>query len=187
MNGRFESWEELAAYLHKSVRTLQRYRKTRGLPVYQLPGSGPRAPVYALKAEIDKWRDGGKAAPSPSSDDIAQLILDRFGELARAKALYRRNFTLRFTVRPRGLGVEAHAEVEYEIANASKERQPYTQELTIDDFERGYLESMSVSADGKPITFMKRPPISEQRKGHVAYIAPTLMIDPSVSGKRYVG
>jgi hypothetical protein len=187
MNGRLESWGEIAAYLHKSIRTAQRYARTRGLPVYQLPGSGPRGPVYAYKAEIDAWRGGGKALVSQGGGDIAQLIVDRISELARAKALYRKNFVLRFAVRPRGLGVEAHAEVEYEIVNASSERQAYTQELTIDDCERGHLEFMSVSADGKPITLMKRPPISEQRKGHVAYIAPTLMIDPSFSGKKYVG
>lgn len=51
---RFTSWKEIAAYLDRDVRTVQRWELTRGLPVHRLPGSG-RSPIHALKSELDAW------------------------------------------------------------------------------------------------------------------------------------
>jgi TolB-like protein len=51
---RFESWKEIASYLKREVRTVQRWEKTAGLPVHrlQIDKSGG---VYAFKSELDAW------------------------------------------------------------------------------------------------------------------------------------
>ena len=52
--GRLESWKEIAAYLRRDVRTVQRWEHTKDLPVRRLPG-GDQARIYALKSELDAW------------------------------------------------------------------------------------------------------------------------------------
>ena len=47
-------WKEIAAYLGRDPRTVERWEKQRSLPVRRLPGSG-RATVYALISELDGW------------------------------------------------------------------------------------------------------------------------------------
>ncbi len=51
---RFDSWKEVASYLKKSVRTVQRWEKEEGLPVHrhQHLSSGS---VYAFREELDQW------------------------------------------------------------------------------------------------------------------------------------
>jgi Tol biopolymer transport system component len=51
---RFTSWKEIAAYLKRDIRTVQRWETSRGLPVHRLPGKA-RSPIYALKSELDEW------------------------------------------------------------------------------------------------------------------------------------
>jgi hypothetical protein len=51
--GLLNSWKEIAAYLDRGVRTVQRWEK-QGLPVRRL-SSGPRAPVIATTTDIDAW------------------------------------------------------------------------------------------------------------------------------------
>jgi Tol biopolymer transport system component len=47
-------WKDIANYLHRDVRTVQRWEQSRGLPVHRLPGYGKNA-IYALKSELDCW------------------------------------------------------------------------------------------------------------------------------------
>ena len=51
---RLDSWKEIAAYLDREVRTVQRWEKTEGLPVrrhqHEKLGS-----VFAYKADLDRW------------------------------------------------------------------------------------------------------------------------------------
>ncbi len=51
---RLESWKEIAAYLNRDARTVQRWERTRGLPVHRLPG-GKLPRIYALRSELDAW------------------------------------------------------------------------------------------------------------------------------------
>lgn len=53
-NDRLDSWKEIAAHLNREVRTVQRWEKAEGLPVYRHTHS-ERASVYAYKAELDAW------------------------------------------------------------------------------------------------------------------------------------
>ncbi|HTR25940.1 MAG TPA: hypothetical protein VMI10_18345 [Terriglobales bacterium] len=47
-------WKEIANYLGKGVRTVQRYEGELGLPVRR-PAGKPRGSVLAMRAEIDAW------------------------------------------------------------------------------------------------------------------------------------
>src|SRR5438874_5062514 len=56
------SWKEIATYLDRGVRTVQRWEND-GLPIRRV-GAGKHAPVFAFSVEIDKWlRKHGTAAP----------------------------------------------------------------------------------------------------------------------------
>ena len=68
-------WKEIAAYLGRDPRTVERWEKTRSLPVRRLPGAG-RATVYALVPELDAWLATpfrGSAQSSPDSSDRAEV------------------------------------------------------------------------------------------------------------------
>ncbi|HVN18932.1 MAG TPA: tetratricopeptide repeat protein [Dongiaceae bacterium] len=51
---RLESWGEIAAYLRRDVRTVQRWERFHGLPVRRLV-IGKLGQVYAYKSELDAW------------------------------------------------------------------------------------------------------------------------------------
>ena len=53
-NNRLDSWKEIAAYLKKEVRTVQRWEKHSGLPVRRL-AHGKQGTVFAYKSELDAW------------------------------------------------------------------------------------------------------------------------------------
>jgi Tol biopolymer transport system component len=58
---RLDSWKEIAAYLKKGVRTVQRWEQSNGLPVHRLE-LDHRASVYAYKRELDEWWRGKQSA-----------------------------------------------------------------------------------------------------------------------------
>src|SRR5258707_2894592 len=49
-----DSWKEIAAYLEREVRTVQRWEKKEGLPVHRQIHE-KLSTVYAYKSEIDVW------------------------------------------------------------------------------------------------------------------------------------
>jgi Tol biopolymer transport system component len=51
---RLDSWKEIAAYMNREVRTVQRWEKTQLLPVHRLPHD-KRGSVYAFPRELDEW------------------------------------------------------------------------------------------------------------------------------------
>lgn len=52
-HGLLNSWKEIACYLDRGVRTVQRWEKM-GLPVRRL-GEGSRAPVIAHADDVNRW------------------------------------------------------------------------------------------------------------------------------------
>lgn len=48
------SWKEIARYLDRGVRTVQRWERELQLPVRRI-GNGKRAPVYAVVSELKFW------------------------------------------------------------------------------------------------------------------------------------
>jgi hypothetical protein len=68
---RLNSWKEIASYLGRGVRTVQRWERELQLPIHRI-GSGPRSPVYALTSELNFWmrtsgamRNGENHATTP--------------------------------------------------------------------------------------------------------------------------
>lgn len=60
---RLDSWKEIAAYLGREVRTVQGWEKTEGLPVHRHQHSR-QGSVYALKSELNTWREARRESPS---------------------------------------------------------------------------------------------------------------------------
>jgi len=49
-----DSWKEIAAFFGRDERTVKRWEKERGLPVYRVPGSA-RGGVFAYAEELAEW------------------------------------------------------------------------------------------------------------------------------------
>src|SRR5215472_3676676 len=60
---RLDSWKEIAGYLHREVRTVQRWEKLEGLPVHRHPHL-KGSTVYGFRSEIDGWLEGRAEIPS---------------------------------------------------------------------------------------------------------------------------
>jgi hypothetical protein len=67
----FSGWKEIANYLRRGVRTIQRYELEQGLPVHR-PIRKSKGFVVATKAELDGWVTAGwmKSRPSRQALDI---------------------------------------------------------------------------------------------------------------------
>jgi len=50
-------WKDIASYLGKGVRTIQRYERELHLPIHR-PAGKRSASVIAVKAELDRWIKG---------------------------------------------------------------------------------------------------------------------------------
>lgn len=48
------SWKEIASYVGRGVRTIQRYEQGQGFPVHRISGSA-HSSVMAFPGEIDRW------------------------------------------------------------------------------------------------------------------------------------
>jgi len=48
------SWKEIASYLERGVRTVQRWEREKRLPVHRIRSS-PKSPVFAFRTEMDSW------------------------------------------------------------------------------------------------------------------------------------
>jgi tetratricopeptide (TPR) repeat protein len=51
---RLDSWKEIATFFGRDERTVKRWEKERGLPVYRVPGSA-RGGVFAYAEELTEW------------------------------------------------------------------------------------------------------------------------------------
>jgi hypothetical protein len=58
---RLNGWKDIATYLGRGIRTVQRWEKTSGLPVRRLK-HGPGESVFAFTHEIDLWQMTADAA-----------------------------------------------------------------------------------------------------------------------------
>jgi len=60
---RLDSWKEIAAYLGRGVRTVQRWEREEGLPVHRL-AHAERGSVFADPAELTDWWNSRQIAPT---------------------------------------------------------------------------------------------------------------------------
>jgi TolB-like protein len=80
---RLESWKDIASYLRRDVRTVQRWEQTDGLPVHRHKRAHRPIP-YAYKSELDAWWTGrSENGPLPATQDPLSDA-DRFGRRAAA-------------------------------------------------------------------------------------------------------
>jgi len=73
-NERLDSWKEIAAYLKRGVRTVQRWERVAGLPVRRVPST--RGGVYAFRVELDRWwraQSANRATAMASTLDLPAL------------------------------------------------------------------------------------------------------------------
>ncbi|HXJ89066.1 MAG TPA: hypothetical protein VMS18_19770 [Candidatus Binatia bacterium] len=97
-------WKEIANYLGKGVRTVQRYELQLGLPVRR-PAGKPWGSVVATKAELDAWvnaspiRDVFRLSRKDASNEYAAYMDNMKRNLARMMRLRNQMLALRSEVR----------------------------------------------------------------------------------------
>src|SRR5881392_3205969 len=80
---RLDSWKEIASYLRRDVRTVQRWEKKEGLPVHRHQHD-KLGSVYASRTELDSWlstRQIAEVRPGANGDKIKLAVLP-LGNLA---------------------------------------------------------------------------------------------------------
>lgn len=78
---RLDSWKEIALYLKRDVRTVQRWEKKEGLPVHRLAHE-KQGTVYAYKSELDAWWKASEQKiaveppePAEGEEDTEEFVL----------------------------------------------------------------------------------------------------------------
>ena len=84
--GLLNSWKEIASYLNRGVRTVQRWEAELGLPVRRPRGKN-RSAVIAMRSEIDEWLKSCPASARMSSQHHAATVLDTLQEATRLSSL----------------------------------------------------------------------------------------------------
>jgi adenylate cyclase len=72
---RLDSWKEIAAYLKRGARTLQRWEREEGLPVHRLQ-HGKLGSVYAYPEELDRWwaERSPEQPPEPAAEPSVAVL-----------------------------------------------------------------------------------------------------------------
>ncbi len=65
---KLDSWGEIASYLGREVRTVQRWERTEGLPVHRHEHK-KKSTVYAYAGELDAWIKNRQPKDDPEADD----------------------------------------------------------------------------------------------------------------------
>lgn len=70
-DGQLEGWKEIADYLCREVRTVQRWEEAEGLPVHRHEHQ-KKSTVYAYPAELDVWRRNRQPKDDPQADEDSE-------------------------------------------------------------------------------------------------------------------
>ncbi len=76
----FSSWKEIAAYLGKGVRTVQRWETELELPVHRPSEQGI---VLAYESELQRWAQGKAERPSPPASRAPGPAKGRHADVRR--------------------------------------------------------------------------------------------------------
>jgi len=79
-DGRIETWVEIAEYLRRDVKTVQRWERKSGLPVHRVQIGRGHPNVYAYAVELDAWLEAKTLAeqyPAPPPPTREQQIEER--------------------------------------------------------------------------------------------------------------
>lgn len=145
-------WKEIANYLDKGVRTVQRYEREMGLPVRR-PAGKSRAAVVATKAELDAWVDASPlrhtlslTRPAIEQATFAAEIGRRVEEMRRLSAQMRK---LRSELK------ESVSDLRETVRMVERESNPVTRRsrvFSLADFDRNnktVFDLVGMKTDGK--------------------------------------
>jgi TolB-like protein/Flp pilus assembly protein TadD len=82
---RLDSWKEIATYLKRGARTVQRWEREEGLPVHRLPHE-KLGSVYAYSAELDAWWSSRAAElrdPQPAAKAAPSIAVLPFADMSQ--------------------------------------------------------------------------------------------------------
>lgn len=65
------SWKEVATYLGRGIRTVQRWERELALPIRR-PRGKSRSPIFAFRPELDRWLQNAPTAERVARDDGAK-------------------------------------------------------------------------------------------------------------------
>jgi Tol biopolymer transport system component len=88
LEDRLDSWKEIAAYLGRGIRTVQRWEREEGLPVHRLAHE-KRGSIYARREELAAWWESRRltlAAPT-TSDTVDTPAAPRLERVTWTSAL----------------------------------------------------------------------------------------------------
>ena len=91
MSAALSSWKEIAAYLGKGVRTVQRWERQFGLPVRR--PSAKSHVIFALQQELDAWIKQQQRAPVYKADTHNAVATAKKRRQEQAALLGRLNMT----------------------------------------------------------------------------------------------
>ncbi len=85
---RLDSWKEIAAYLRRGTRTVQRWEREQGLPVHRLRHD-KLGSVYAYKSELDAWWEARGAEleheTPPADEQQPSIAVLPFADMSQQK------------------------------------------------------------------------------------------------------
>ena len=90
------SWKEIASFMGKGVRTVQRWEATLGLPIIR-PADGRSGIVMARTADLEAWILKGRLGSRPNTDGWQQrdeTARATFAECVRALRAYQKEVKL---------------------------------------------------------------------------------------------
>ena len=85
---RLDSWKEIAAYLGRGIRTVQRWEREEGLPVHRL-AHDKRGSIYARREELAAWWESRRVtlAARSTSDTPSALAAPRLERVTQTSAM----------------------------------------------------------------------------------------------------
>ncbi|MCX6595073.1 MAG: hypothetical protein NTV70_01745 [Acidobacteria bacterium] len=73
---KLESWKQIAGYLDRDIKTVQRWEHQEGLPIHRLLHTG-HASVFAWRTELDAWMQSRQQGPEPLRSNSQLFTTDR--------------------------------------------------------------------------------------------------------------
>ena len=87
LEDRLDSWKEIAAYLGRGIRTVQRWEREEGLPVHRLAHE-KRGSIYARREELAAWWESRRLTlTQPAADDTPAPLTPRLERVTMTSAM----------------------------------------------------------------------------------------------------
>ena len=84
---RLDSWKEIAAYLGRGIRTVQRWEREEGLPIHRLVHE-KRGSIYARRQELAAWWESRRLTLTrPEPEEAAAPVTPRLERITSTSAM----------------------------------------------------------------------------------------------------